>query len=314
MLHQITVLPQKQNIPAAAGEHLLEVLRRAGSFVHAPCGGNGTCGKCKVRIDGKETLACQTVVDRDMTVTLPQENDGVILTDGIAAELSSGSGLCLALDIGTTTIAAYLIGNGQVLATESRKNPQAVFGADVVSRIRHAQTGQAKALTAAIRDCVEDMTKTLLQRVGKAKLDTVSVVGNPAMQQLFLGLPVENLAKPPYRPLLTKAEAVDAGNVIPAWEGATLLLVPDIAGYIGADTVACILAAGMDKTEKLTLLVDIGTNGEMVLGNKDRLVACATAAGPALEGAGIQFGMQAQTAHNGAQLLFFDAAEQMYGR
>ena len=98
------------------------------------------------------------------------------------------------------------------------------------------------------------------------------MVGNPAMQQLFLGLPVDNLTTPPFRPLLTNAETTDGGNYIPAWTGATLLIVPDIAGYIGADTVACILATGMDQTEKITLLVDIGTNGEMVLGNRNRLV------------------------------------------
>ena len=115
------------------------------------------------------------------------------------------------------------------------------------------------------------------------------------MQQLFMGLSVENLTQIPFRPILTKAEITDGGRFISAWSGAALYVVPDIAGYIGADTVACILSAGIHQSETLSLLVDIGTNGEMVLGNKDRLVACATAAGPALEGANIQFGMQAQS-------------------
>ena len=293
MLHRITVLPQQQNIQATVGENLLDILQKAGLIQDAPCGGNGTCGKCKVLVDGKEVLACQTTVDRDLTVVLPRTQDIVVLTDGICVDTARDAGLCLALDIGTTTVAAFLMENGEVLALESRKNPQSAFGADVVSRIGFAVKGQADNLTAAIRNCVAEMTQSLLSKTKKTQLDKVCVVGNPAMQQLFLGLPVDNLTTPPFRPLLTNAETTDGGNYIPAWTGATLLIVPDIAGYIGADTVACILATGMDQTEKITLLVDIGTNGEMVLGNRNRLVACATAAGPALEGAGIQCGMQA---------------------
>lgn len=293
MPYHITVLPQKQNIETQPGETLLDALRHAGFAPDAPCSGNGTCGKCKVYVDGVEQLACQTPADRDMTVMLPPERHWVILTDGIATALPVDSGVCLAVDIGTTTVAAYLLENGQTLCTESRKNPQAAFGADVVSRIRLASTGSASAQTAAIRRCVEDLTNHLLARAGKPHLNTVCIVGNPAMQQLFLGLPVDNLTKIPFLPLLTTAEIADGGSYLSAWAGADLLIIPDISGYIGADTVACILATGMDQAEKMTLLVDIGTNGEIVLGNKDRLVACATAAGPALEGAGIRFGMQA---------------------
>lgn len=295
MPHRVTVLPQQRNIQAQPGETLLSVLCRAGLAPEAPCGGSGTCGKCKVLLDGREVLSCQTPVNRDMTVTLPPEPDALILTDGIANELPAEGGLCLAIDIGTTTVAAYLLENGRVLATESRKNPQASFGADVISRLQYARKGHGAELTAAIKACVTDMTAALLRKSGKTQPDTVCVVGNPAMQQLFLGMTTENLTKPPFSPLLTKAEVLEGGQVLPLWAGAELLMVPNISGYIGADTVACILATGMEHEDKLTLLVDIGTNGEMVLGNKDRLVVCATAAGPALEGAGIQHGMQAAT-------------------
>jgi len=295
MLCRITGLPEKQNIDVAAGTNLLDALRQAGLFDNAPCGGNGRCGKCRVMADGREVLACQTVVDRDLTVVLPKKETGVILTDGIMTALPENSGLCLAVDIGTTTVAAYLLEDGRILHAQSRKNPQAAYGADVVSRIQHAVKGSADALTEAIRGCLEDLTRGLFTETGKNRLDTVCVVGNPAMQQLFLGLPVDNLTRIPFRPRLTKGETDEAGRYVPAWTGAKLRTVPDIAGYIGADTVAGILATGMDQSESLTLLVDIGTNGEMVLGNKDRLVACATAAGPALEGAGISCGMQAGT-------------------
>ena len=293
MLHHVTVFPQNRNMEVTAGENLLAVLRSADLLPEAPCGGNGTCGKCKVIVDGEEVLACRTFVNGDMTVTIPAAQEFVILTDGIRRAFSAADGICLAVDIGTTTVVAYLIENGKVLSAESRKNPQASYGADVVSRIRHGIQGQKERLTASIRDCVADMTANLLTKFQKANLQRVCIVGNPAMQQLFLGMPVDNLVTAPFPPLLTKAASMDGGKVISLWDGAELLIVPNISGYIGADTVACILATGMDKAEQLSLLVDIGTNGEMVLGNKDRLVACATAAGPALEGAGISCGMQA---------------------
>ena len=292
-MYRITVLPEKQKIEVTAGTCLEDALRQAGLLEYAPCGGHGTCGKCRVLVDGVQALACQTRVNRDMTVTLPPREHAVILTAGVSGVLSADSGLCLAVDIGTTTVAAYLTENGNILTTASSRNPQAVFGADVITRMQYAGKGKATELTAAIRRCVEELTEQLLENAGKSGLTQVCVVGNPAMQQLFLGLPVENLTQIPYRPILTKAEIRDGGAYISAWTGARLLIVPDIAGYIGADTVACILATDMDREEKLTLLVDIGTNGEMVLGNRHRLVSCATAAGPALEGAGIQFGMQA---------------------
>lgn len=293
MAYSVTVLPENRILSANSGDCLLTLLRSAQLMPDAPCGGNGTCGKCRVLVDGQTALACRTRVDRDMTVELTQNESALILTEGIGVALNKDSGLCLAVDIGTTTVAAYLTENGRLLATESRKNPQAAFGADVVSRLRQAAGGQLEQLTALIRNCLDDMTRVLLERTGKSGLQRICVVGNPAMQQLFLGLPVENLTRLPYAPILQRSEISDGGPYIPAWAGASLLTVPDIAGFIGGDLVSCILATGMDRQEALTLLVDIGTNGEMVLGNKHRLVACATAAGPALEGANIRFGMQA---------------------
>ena len=295
MLHRITVLPAKKDIEIAAGTSLLDALRQSDIVTTAPCGGNGLCGKCKVTVDNKEALACQVIVDRDMTVALPPKQDGIILADGISAELSPDSGICLAIDIGTTTVAAYLMEKGEVLAVESRHNPQCAFGADVISRIQYALKENASELTAAIRNCVEDMTNALLSRTEKRLINTVCIVGNPAMQQLFLGLSVENLAKPPFMPLLKQTQIQDGGNYISVWSGSALLIVPDVAGYIGADTLACMLSTELYKQEELTLLVDIGTNGEMVLGNQHRIAACSTAAGPALEGAHIQFGMHGKS-------------------
>ena len=298
---RITVMPQKRNIRAFAGENLLQALRGAGFFVNAACGGNGSCGKCKVLVESKEVLACRTVVDRDMTVTLPAVEATHILTEGIESHpvVSFKNGLALAFDIGTTTVVGYLLNgeNGQELACESTLNPQASYGADVISRIQYALKGNMEELTTLIRKCITDLSGRLCESAGITpdQITVVSIVGNPAMQQLFLGIYPENLAKIPFAPVLTQAKTVPAKNYIPLLESANLLIVPNISGFVGADTLACVLAMELYKQEEITLLVDIGTNGEMVLGNKHHMAACSTAAGPALEGAGIQFGMRGQT-------------------
>lgn len=302
MPFQITVLPQQQHITAPAGANLLDTLRSAGLAPDAPCGGTGACGKCRVRVGGREILACQTTVAGDMTVTLPVQTQRRILTDGIAPQRPAAqirNGPLLAFDIGTTTVVGYLLdgASGQTLACESRANPQAAFGADVISRIQHALKGEQQTLTACIRRCVTEIAGSLCGRaqVDAAAIQAISVVGNPAMQQLFLGLPLDNLAQIPFRPALTRAEIVAAGACLPRCPQAKLLIVPDISGFVGADTLACVLATGLDQAEEMTLLVDIGTNGEMVLGNRRRMAACSTAAGPALEGAQIQCGMNGCT-------------------
>jgi uncharacterized 2Fe-2S/4Fe-4S cluster protein (DUF4445 family) len=175
------------------------------------------------------------------------------------------------------------------------RNPQTTFGADVITRIQAALQGALGQLTAMIRKGMTELIQTVCDEAGvlPEKIGVISIVGNPAMQQLFLGISPENLSRVPFAPVLTEAKAVPCGERLPICKHARLLIVPNIAGYVGADTVGCILATGLYAEEKLTLLVDIGTNGEMVLGNKDRMIACATAAGPALEGANIQFGMRA---------------------
>lgn len=301
MQYCITVMPQKQNISAFSGENLLQTLRSAGFFVNAACGGNGSCGKCKVLVEGKEVLACRTVVDRDMTVTLPAVEATLILTEGIESRpvVSCKNDFSLAFDIGTTTVVGYLLNgeNGQELACESTLNPQVSYGADVISRIQYSISGHMKVLTAAIRKSIADLAGRLCETadVTPSQVTVVSLVGNPAMQQLFLGIYPGNLAQIPFAPVLTQAKTVPAKNYIPLLENANLLIVPNISGFVGADTLACVLATELYKQEEIILLVDIGTNGEMVLGNKHRMIACSTAAGPALEGANIQFGMRGET-------------------
>jgi len=293
-------LPQLgKTVEVCAGETVFRALCRAGFPPEAPCGGNGQCGKCRVRVNGKDCLACRTVITEDCTVELPRLPDKLaVLLEGSTKRKAEGipvqSGSLLAFDIGTTTIAAYLLReDGTVLAEASRRNPQARLGADVVTRIQAALHGSMEELTALVRSALADLTAELSEKTGERAFGTVCVVGNPCMQQLFLGIRPDNLVEISFAPVLTWAQTSPAGDVLPCWQGASLLTVPDLSGYVGADTLACILAAEMDIREDITLLVDIGTNGEMVLGNRERMIACSTAAGPALEGANIRFGMGA---------------------
>lgn len=296
---QITILPEGGTVHTKPGESLLEVLRRAGFIPDAPCGGQGTCGKCRVLADGMPVLACRTPADRDMTVQLPETKNRKVLR--AAAEMPKGSpageGYGLAFDIGTTTLVCYLTdcATGETLAQSGMPNPQRGFGADVVSRIRAALDGELEALTALIRRGMTELARELCRSRGidPDGIRVVSVVGNPAMQQLFLGISPRNLAAVPFVPVLREAKRVPCGEYLPLCAGAEMLIVPDISGYVGADTMGCVLSTQLYLAEEMTLLVDIGTNGEIVLGNRHRMVACATAAGPALEGANIRFGMRA---------------------
>ena len=288
MSHWITVLPEKLRIEAEHGETLLSVLRTAGLILDAPCGGEGRCGKCRVFADGVEVLACRTPVDRDMTVTLPQRWDRHILSAcSLLPEAQTREDCCLAIDLGTTTVAGYLLAKGKEPVCASLQNPQSAFGADVMSRIRLAVRGQQEILTNSIRRCLETLTLTLCREadISPGDIQRICVAGNPAMQQFLLGIPLDNLAKVPFSAVLTQVKTLPAKEILPLWENGEFLIVPDITGFVGADTVACMLAAEQDSREDMVLLVDIGTNAEMVLGNRRRRVACAAAAGPALAGA-----------------------------
>lgn len=302
MIHCVTVLPQGWTVKAKDGDSLLSALRGANLISDVPCGGEGRCGKCQVVVDDTEVLACRTVVDRDMTVAIPSPGTRKILTEmrePVIIPQPQEDGFILAFDIGTTTVVGCLLegSSGRELAVAGVPNPQSAYGADVISRIRHGAQGKMEALTGTIRNCLTELTIKLCRKANAApdEIRVVSVVGNPAMQQFLLGISVENLTRVPFLPVITGMQMIPAGDILPLWKNGQCLTVGDIAGFLGADTVACILASDMDRCRELTLMVDIGTNGEMVLGNRDGMVACSAAAGPALEGAGIRFGMGGQT-------------------
>ena len=293
------ILVNNAPISVSAGEILMDALQKAGIYLDAPCGGNGKCDKCKVTVNGAEVLACETVIDRDMEVIIPESNGLNVMQSGIEIHQKMDplrESYLLAFDIGTTSVVCFLLDGktGAELAKSSMLNPQTAFGADVISRIQAALRGELKQETTVIQEGMTALIKNVCAdaAISTEEIGVVSVVGNPAMQQLFLGINPENLAGVPFAPVLTEAKTIPCADILPVCPKAELLIVPDISGYIGADTMGCVLSTEIYKKDGITLMVDIGTNSEMVLGNKDRMIACSTAAGPALEGANIRFGMR----------------------
>jgi uncharacterized 2Fe-2S/4Fe-4S cluster protein (DUF4445 family) len=208
--------------------------------------------------------------------------------------------LGLAVDLGTTKLAGYLVGleTGQTLAMAGAMNPQIAYGEDVMARIAYAMQAeeQAATLREVVVGAVNDLARNLCTQSGHHPEEIVEavVVGNTAMHHLFLGLPVRQLGLAPYLPALTDALELKAREVgLEIAPGGYVHLLPIIAGFVGADHVAMILSTQIHESEGMVLGLDIGTNTEVVLRANGRLISCSTASGPAFEGAHIKDGMRA---------------------
>lgn len=208
--------------------------------------------------------------------------------------------LGLAVDLGTTKIAGYLIDleNGNTLASEGIMNPQISCGEDVISRLAYALEGNKNYLqiTQAAVYGLNRLLQILQEKAGVKTEDVEDavIVGNTAMHHLLLSLPISQLAEAPYVPAAVapmEIKARDLGlNIAP---GALVYLMPPIAGFVGGDHVGMILGSRIDKTEEVTLGLDIGTNTEVVLARNGEMISCSCASGPAFEGAQIKYGMRA---------------------
>ncbi|MBN1437314.1 MAG: DUF4445 domain-containing protein [Sedimentisphaerales bacterium] len=204
-----------------------------------------------------------------------------------------------AVDVGTTTVVLQLadLNSGAVVARASAANPQVAFGDDVISRIDYTRENAdgLGVLQRRIIDCVNKLVAEVCEKslVKPWQIYEMTIAGNATMQHLFLGIPVEQIAQAPYVGVFSSGVNVPADtlglNIHPQ---GNVYVMPSVAAHVGGDTVAVALATAMKHSDKINLAVDIGTNGELVLGNKDRLLACSTAAGPAFEGARIQHGMR----------------------
>jgi len=234
--------------------------------------------------------------DWKVTATVWQ-NSEIIRVEPGKVETNIG----LAVDIGTTTVAGYLtdLNTGEVLATESMMNPQVRYGEDVMSRITYCMMNEEtglKELQDTIIDGLNTIAKQAAHKAGHSPEDIseMTLVGNTAMHHILLGINPEYMGVAPFTPALHESVDVKADRfgiqILPA---GNIHVLPIEAGFVGADNVGCLIADEPHKKKEMTLLIDIGTNGELVFGNKEKLISCSCATGPALEGAQIEFGMRA---------------------
>jgi uncharacterized 2Fe-2S/4Fe-4S cluster protein (DUF4445 family) len=303
-------------VQADAVDNLLDIMRANGIDVAADCGGKGLCGKCVCLVDGERRLACRTAVDSDMTVTLPRSGgDYDILTDsawtdaGAAETGAAGEGgpdaaaAAIAVDIGTTTIALKLIdaGSGRELWASAALNAQRPYGADVISRI-NASMDDSSLLSGIITEQIDGMISRALADSGTdaRSVSRVVIAGNTTMSYLLLGFPCRSLGLAPFEPAFPLEETYSYEEVFRSGTtDAPVCVMPFISAYVGGDITAGLLACGgfapgasgeAGSGDGSYMLVDMGTNGEIVYHSGGRLLCTSTAAGPAFEGGNISCG------------------------
>ncbi len=354
---RVEFLPTGVTVEAPLGTSLFEAARLAGTRVETPCNGVGTCGKCKVRLSGSETLAairildnknlteeergdgwallCSALVEGDVTVTLPGvgERGLRILEDGRRLDLTIDPSIRkrydpmqrhtevflndrllgtdggnstrrtygVAVDVGTTTVVASLIdlATGSRLGTASTLNPQTFHAQDVLSRVKLGSTEEGLAL---LHDGLMREVDRLIgliaseAQVARRRIYEVVIAGNTCMMHLAAKVDPEPLGRFPYVPTLTGGSHLRASALGLAISPIGVVFFPEVvSGFVGSDITAGVLAVDLARTPGVTLFIDIGTNGEMVLARDGRLQATSTAAGPAFEGMNIACGMRASS-------------------
>ncbi len=276
-MRRVTIRPR-------GGLNLLQLLAVNGESIAADCGGHGRCGRCRVRaeVGGRleEVLACRYSPAAPLEVFLPDS------TPRSAERRKPAAFLALAADFGTTTISLAAVDRrtGRVVRRAAFLNPQAVLGADVMSRIGSARLVRRVDLGVPVRRFVA--------AAGIRPTRAAVAVGNTAMMHFVLGRSPARLGSYPYRPALPRR--VPLSGRFAHRPGMALWSPPLLGSFVGSDCSAAIIASGMHRRADLSLLVDAGTNGEIALGNRDRILVCSTAAGPAFEGATLECGSLAR--------------------
>jgi uncharacterized 2Fe-2S/4Fe-4S cluster protein (DUF4445 family) len=253
-------------------------------------------------------LACDPHVASSLQQALRDRNGGWGVTvavhdattiTGVRAGLHDRA-YGIAFDVGSTTVAGHLcdLASGEVLASAGAMNPQIRFGEDLMSRVSYVMMspGSEKDLTRAVRGCLAKLTAELATEAGveRDEILEVTLVGNPVMHHLLLGIDPTELGGAPFALAVDEALRLPARDLgLPVHPGARAYVLPCIAGHVGADTAGVILAEGPHLGDEVVLVVDVGTNAEIVLGNRGRLLAASSPTGPAFEGAQISCGQRA---------------------
>lgn len=261
------------------------------SFPHL-CGGKGICGKCKVKVDGKDTLSCRYIIEKDITAEIDGEEEILSFPqqNGAPAE----GELCLCFDIGTTTLALCLARTDEekIVKTLHRNNPQRKYGADVMSRIEFALKGGADILQREIISALKEMTEELFAIYPTEKSLPLYISGNTVMLHLFFGADCTKMGTSPYTPAFLESREI-SGNAIGLEKISKVISLPNISSFMGSDIVAGINLIGMPQNNEHYLFVDLGTNAEIALLNRNKILCTSAAAGPCFEGANISRGMSA---------------------
>lgn len=320
MKHKIRIHFQKgiNEYKVETGTNVLEFLQAHNFFVDAPCGGKRDCGKCKIKLTGAEEgpderesellgeksiamgyrLACKVRIFDDLDIfTQRSVNENHDVSEK-RTHRDKEHELGMAFDVGTTTLVAYLydLQTEECIDIYSALNPQKAFGADIISRIEYSgrSTETADTIRTVLIDAINGIMAKMCESnfVPQSNIRKIVFVGNTTMMHFVMALPVNSLAVAPFNPVTTelrRLKAVKLGLHLSA--DAEAVIFPSVSAFIGADTVAAVLSLKISEAEQIELLVDLGTNGETVLGNRDWMISCSTAAGPAFEGANIRCGV-----------------------
>lgn len=319
---EVTVVygEEVKSVEAENGRLIGDVISEIGLPLEQPCAGRGTCGLCKVLVEQgvappdeverehltpgelalDNRLACRARVEGEARVVL---SPIVVYSNKIFRSSSrykrSDVPIGLAIDLGTTTVAAFLtmLDDGEVCAGSASLNQQTVYGADVISRLNSAMTAQQdrerlqRLALASINQAVDWLR--LPDRI-RARVERVTIVGNVAMHHLLTGLPLDTLGQMPFQPYdpaaIRQATEMMQGIFPPSVQ---VMLPPLIGGFVGSDALACLAYFDFDQAKAPMAAIDLGTNGEVMVTDGDRILAASTAAGPAFEGVNISCGTRA---------------------
>jgi uncharacterized 2Fe-2S/4Fe-4S cluster protein (DUF4445 family) len=313
--HTVRLEPHGKILKVSSGTPLLDLLPEYG--IEFPCGGEGTCLNCRIRILKGEMktaaefkallrqkglgeewrLACKSIINQDVTLEV-FSSDSLIPADNTSFPFTPAEGYGIAVDLGTSTLVVHLLNlsTGHVTDAVTAVNKQSRFGADIMSRISYAldPVGLEK-LCRLIREQLGKIIHEMIARNGCFP-GKIVMVGNTVMHHLFSKIDVTSLAHYPFTTSKGGKKSFRASEL--SWklpEDTEIVFMPVAGGFIGSDVVAGIMATGMDQSDELTVFVDLGTNGEIAVGNRHRILAASTAAGPAFEGMQISHGMRAVT-------------------
>ncbi len=297
-------------IESPKGNSLLDILRTNGFHIYAPCGGKGTCGKCRVTVEGEGVVtSCTFYPKYDIKVILPGDEEAKIIVNQ-TEELQdlpykktdiddiTPDSYGIAVDIGTTTIVLYFLNlyTGQIDKISSALNPQKTYGGDIISRINYCQENEngliemQQSITRAIN--VELANFKSHRNISFNDFRKMAFAGNTTMLHFLLKVDALSIALAPFTPQFTEQQ-IRKGVMIglDIHPDADIITIPNVSAYVGADILAGLTA--IKSTDKNYLFIDVGTNGEMALHTDGNYYVCSTAAGPAFEGANISCGMGA---------------------